>query len=194
MRIVGGEWGGRSLKSPAGQTTRPTSDRVRESMFNILLHSFGADFHSVIDCFAGTGALGLEALSRGAESCIFFEENKQTLKVLNANLESCRVPETSYRLNTSSDLFSWRTFLKSSNPFKPIDLIFSDPPYHKNWTDKFAISVSDHPALVPLLSPNCIWVAELASDERLPKLKNWKMLDQRVFGDTQVIFYQLSPS
>src|SRR5271170_6416993 len=95
MRIVAGEWRGRSLLAPSGTTTRPTADRVRQALFDMLMHAPWAgrsviEGASVLDLFAGTGALGLEALSRGAARAVFVERDRAALTSLRANVEACR--------------------------------------------------------------------------------------------------------
>ena len=95
MRIVAGQWRGRNLIAPIGIHTRPTADRVRQALFDMLLHApwggrDAVEGAQVLDAFAGTGALGLEALSRGASSCVFFEQDRNALAALKANVQACR--------------------------------------------------------------------------------------------------------
>ena len=89
MRIIAGDWRGRTIVAPTGETTRPTADRMRETLFNILTSRLGSfEGLSVADLFAGSGALGLEALSRGADSCLFVEEDKRAIEAIRKNLAS----------------------------------------------------------------------------------------------------------
>lgn len=123
LRIIAGEWRGRKLQAPAGDTTRPTADRTRETLFSMLVSRIG-DFDglAVADLFAGSGALGLEALSRGAASCIFVEQDAAALRALRANIASLRAaPQCNVRASSVLAL----------GPAKaPLDLILLDPPYN----------------------------------------------------------------
>lgn len=188
MRIVAGDYGGLTLKAPSGNTTRPTSDRVRESVFNILVHRYGFEFQNCADFFAGTGALGLEALSRGAKNCLFFEEDKNALKCLKQNIETCGVASNAFKIIAQGEVFKWRTLLAESRDFTPLDLIFCDPPYNKKWVQKLATSLVDHPPSQSLFSDNCLWVCEVAKDDEMPKFSSWEIDNEKDFGDTRVFF------
>ncbi len=123
MRIVAGEWRGRKLVAPAGDTTRPTADRTRETLFSMLVSRLGSfEGLAVADLFAGSGALGLEALSRGAASCIFVEQDAPAIRALRSNISNLQAQARS-DVRASSVL--------SLGPAKaPLDLILLDPPYH----------------------------------------------------------------
>ncbi len=127
MRIIAGEFGGRKLTPPESMKTRPTTDRVRESMFSALtsrLESF--DGVNVLDAFSGSGALGLEALSRGAQSCIFFEKDHKAIKVLKSNIKSfelCAPRAITYNMDV---FLAAKRHAIFENPF---DLVLLDPPY-----------------------------------------------------------------
>ena len=128
MRIVAGAWRGRALAAPPGTETRPTADRVRQALFDILMHApwWGPDRMagaSVLDLFAGTGALGLEALSRGAAHALFVENAPAALRVLRANIAACRAEDRCAVLAADA-----RALPKGA----PADLIFLDPPYHQD--------------------------------------------------------------
>ena len=122
MRIVAGEWRGRSIAAPKGETTRPTADRTRETLFNMLASRLG-DFDglSVADLFAGSGALGLEALSRGAASCLFVEEDKRAVDAIRANIAKLGAGQRSVVQQAS--------VLRLGPAKEPHDLIMLDPPY-----------------------------------------------------------------
>jgi 16S rRNA (guanine966-N2)-methyltransferase len=124
MRIIAGVWRGRNLASPAGAATRPTAERLRESVFNMLMHAPWAERllsgASVLDGFAGTGALGLEALSRGAASCVFVEQDRAALMALRANIIACRA-DSQARVLAQDALKLGRG--------APCHLVFLDPPY-----------------------------------------------------------------
>ncbi|NKJ41247.1 16S rRNA (guanine(966)-N(2))-methyltransferase RsmD [Novosphingobium sp. SG720] len=122
MRIIAGQWRGRKLNAPAGDTTRPTSDRTRETLFSMLTSRLG-DFEGlkVADLFAGSGALGLEALSRGAAHCLFVEQDAAAIRAIRANL-------TAFRVQAQADVRA--SSVLSLGPVKePLDLILLDPPY-----------------------------------------------------------------
>ena len=123
LRIIAGQWRGRKLQAPAGDTTRPTADRTRETLFSMLVSRIG-DFEglAVADLFAGSGALGLEALSRGAASCIFVEQDTAALRALRANIANLNAaPQSDVRAASVLTL----------GPAKaPLDLILLDPPYN----------------------------------------------------------------
>jgi len=120
MRIIAGAWRGRTIVAPKGDATRPTADRTREALFSMLTSRLG-DFEglSVADLFAGSGALGLEALSRGAESCLFVEQDKPALDALRANI---------VKLGAKADVRA-QSVLTLGPATKPYDLILLDPPY-----------------------------------------------------------------
>ena len=123
MRIVAGDWRGRRLDAPKGDGTRPTADRTRETLFNMLASRLGSfDGLAVVDLFAGSGALGLEALSRGASFCLFVEQDKAAVQVIENNIRAldCR---TRARVHAGS--------VVQLGPAKqPHDLLLLDPPYH----------------------------------------------------------------
>lgn len=123
MRIVAGEWRRRQLRAPPGEATRPTADRTRETLFNMLTSRLGSfDGLKVADLFAGSGALGLEALSRGAVRCLFAENDAAALRVLRANIASLRA-QPRCEVNPGS-------VLALGPAREPFDLILLDPPYH----------------------------------------------------------------
>jgi 16S rRNA (guanine966-N2)-methyltransferase len=121
MRIIAGEWRGRPLVSPVGDTTRPTADRTREALFSMLTSRIGSfEDLAVADLFAGSGALGLEALSRGAATCLFVEHDRSALDALKANIAKLGAKGADVRA----------TSVMALGPApKPLDLIMMDPPY-----------------------------------------------------------------
>ncbi len=120
MRIISGQWRGRPLTAPKGDATRPTGDRTREALFSMLTSRIGSfEGLAVADFFAGSGALGFEALSRGAASCLFVEQDKPALDAIRANAE---------RLGIRPDIRA-ASVLTLGQAAKPLDLIFMDPPY-----------------------------------------------------------------
>src|SRR5918999_234025 len=128
MRIVGGRFRGRALKGPRSDAIRPTSDRLRETIFNILAHSYGdvVEGARVLDLFAGTGAMGLEALSRGAAFALFVDDGAQARGVIRENIEALG-------LGGSTRLFRRdATRMGAAGPNRPFSLVFCDPPYGKD--------------------------------------------------------------
>lgn len=122
LRIIAGEWRGRKLQTPAGEVTRPTADRTRETLFSMLVSRLGSfEGLAVADLFAGSGALGLEALSRGAATCLFVEQDPAAIRALRANIAALRTAERC-DVRAASVL--------ALGPAKaPLDLILLDPPY-----------------------------------------------------------------
>jgi 16S rRNA (guanine966-N2)-methyltransferase len=183
MRIVGGKLKGRSLRAPSGRETRPTSDRVREAIFNILTHGvegFTIEGARVLDLFAGTGALGLEALSRGARFCQFVDESAEARGLIRQNADE---------LGLVGQCKIWRrdaTRLGRAAPQPPFDLVFADPPYGKGMGEKALISlVSDG-----WLAEGAIVVLEESSSAEIAQPVELSLIDRRPYGDTQVVFYR----
>ena len=183
MRIVGGKFRGREIKGPDSLATRPTSDRVRESIFNILAHGF-ADFTledaRVLDLFAGTGALGLEAISRGAKFCCFIEEDQPARGVIRTNADSCGV---------IGQCKIWRrdaTDLGPAAPQTPFTLAFVDPPYAKGLGEKALASLVAGGWLVP----GAIVVLEENEKTIVPDVNGLSLVDTRIYGETSVRFYR----
>ncbi len=178
MRITGGQYRSRALKAPKGSLTRPTSDRVREALFSILGPRAAA--RRVLDLYAGTGALGLEALSRGAESVVFVERSKEALAALRANVEAlglvARACVASAVERAARDLEGER-----------FDLVFADPPYADV---KSGAAVRAIEALVlPHLAPSALLVLEHASRDPAPLIEGLVLDDGRTYGDTTLSFY-----
>ena len=177
MRIVGGRFRGRVVAAPAGSLTRPTSDKVRESLFNILAHGVewtGIEGARVLDLFAGTGALGLEALSRGAAYCLFVEDNADARGLIRENVEALG-------LTGASKL--WRrdaTKLGTAAPMQPFQLLFADPPYGKGLGELALQAVADG----GWLSPGAICVLEERADVAPAIPSGFEALDTRTYGDT----------
>ena len=123
MRIVAGEWRGRKLVAPEGDTTRPTSDRTRETLFSMLVSRLGSfEDLRVADLFAGSGALGLEALSRGAASCMFVEQDPAAIRALRSNITNLRAQER-------CDVRATSVMAMGAVRNEPLDLVLLDPPY-----------------------------------------------------------------
>jgi 16S rRNA (guanine966-N2)-methyltransferase len=121
MRVISGELGGRRLTAPEGTTTRPTTDKVRQAVFNSLSHADVLDGAFVVDLYAGSGALGIEALSRGAGRCTFVERDRSALRALRTNIEALGL--TDRATIVSSDVLAWVPSVRG------VDVAFVDPPY-----------------------------------------------------------------
>lgn len=174
LRIISGEWRGRKLQAPAGDTTRPTADRTRETLFSMLVSRLGSfEGLAVADLFAGSGALGLEALSRGAASCVFAEQDPAAVRALRANIAALRAAgQCDVRAGSVLTL----------GPVKqPLDLILLDPPYHSG-----AGSVAlDKLARLGWIGEGT-WISlETAADEE-PKVKGLEMQAERKVGKARI--------
>jgi|UniRef100_A0A7C3SJU5 16S rRNA (guanine(966)-N(2))-methyltransferase RsmD len=180
MRIIAGVFKGRRLAAVKGRM-RPTSDKVREAIFNIL--GAGVLGAKVLDLFAGTGALGLEALSRGAQSAVFVEEHPAALAVLRQNIHRLGLADRTEVLPMPV-----RAGLKKLASQKAsFDLVFLDPPYGSG----LAAATLRELAVLPLLSPAARVVAEHSRREVLPdRLYGLERVELRRYGDTQVAFYE----
>jgi 16S rRNA (guanine966-N2)-methyltransferase len=180
LRIIGGLLKGRRLTGVRGQI-RPTADRVREAIFNIL----GADVHDcrVLDLFAGTGALGIEALSRGARAAVFVENHRSALQVLEGNLARCGLTEASRVLPLSAD----RALPRLAAAGERFSLIFLDPPYEYGIPDMMLSLL----AQLNLVTPNGRIVVEHSRREELALVYQQLVRnDQRRYGATLISFYQ----
>lgn len=181
MRIVGGRFRGRAIAAPSHDGLRPTADRVRESVFNILLHgvdAFTLEAARVIDLFAGTGALGLEALSRGAGYCLFVEEAAEARALIRANVEAMGLTGVTkiYRRDATS--------LGPAQTHQPFNLAFLDPPYGRGLAERGLVSLRDG----GWLTPGAIAVVEERASVTLALPEGFAEVDRRTYGDTQVLF------
>lgn len=180
MRIVAGRFKGAALAAPKSQGTRPTSDRLRETIFNILAHGLDFDLDSkrVLDLFAGTGALGFEAISRGARHCTFIEDGTEARGVIRRNMETLG-------LNGASKIFRRdATKMGAVGTIEPFDLLFADPPYDKGLGEKAFASVLEGGWLKP--GALCVLEERASADVVLPA--GFEHLDRRTVGDSQVVF------
>jgi 16S rRNA (guanine966-N2)-methyltransferase len=175
VRIVAGEWRGRPLLAPAGRATRPTSDRAREGLFSMLASRLGSfEELQVADLFAGTGALGLEALSRGAAFCTFVEKDRDALDILKRNIDTLGAAER-------ADIRA-QSVEHATPPRRACDLILMDPPYRSGLAEHALERISDPSWLAP-----GGWISVELQDEA-PDLPAHLVVDvKRKFGRATVI-------
>lgn len=181
MRITGGQLKGRLLVSPRGLGIRPTSDQVREAIFNII----GQDLHGVkvLDLFAGTGILGIETLSRGASSVVFVDISPQSIKLIRKNLALCEHQDSGVIIRRDLRKGIRRIHILSKQVF---DLVFLDPPYGKNFIPLILSGLST----MDILSNRSRVVAESSKTEKLPvHFESLEMVDARSYGDTKISVY-----
>jgi 16S rRNA (guanine966-N2)-methyltransferase len=178
MRVIAGRLGGRRLKAPSGRATRPTSDRVREAVFAML---GGVEGTRVLDLFAGTGALGIEALSRGASSAVFIERDASVVKVLRGNLAALGIAPQAAEVRRADVPPALRSARARKETY---DLVFIDPPYgqaHERGPELSAM-------LPSLLSPGARVVVE--SDRRAPLELAIALERHRRYGDTSITIHR----
>lgn len=179
MRIVGGKFKGRRLFVPKGLDVRPTADRVREAVFSILAAK--VEGARVLDLFAGTGALGLEALSRGAARAVFVDRRPLALKIIKRNVEALGLEGSARILRT--DLSRGPEGLRQETG--PFDLIFMDPPYGKG----LVAPALDMAARLKLAGPETQAVIEQSFREDPPRIgPDWTLAQERVYGRTRIYF------
>ncbi len=154
MRIIAGEWRGRRLETREGMDVRPTPERVKEALFNIL--QFQLEGRRVLDLFAGSGQLGLEALSRGAAEAVFVDESRESAAVVKRNIASLKAEAKTRLYQTDFSAF----LLRRQEPF---DIVFLDPPYRSGCLEKAL------PLVAAITSPGGTIIAEHPTDEELPE-------------------------
>lgn len=182
MRITGGKYGGLKLLGPAHQGLRPTTDRVREALFSILGDSFWQG--RVLDLFAGTGALGIEALSRGARYVCFVEKDPKGLRLLKRNLQHLPDVTTEVHIFPGDVL---RMLPRISRAEQAFDLILLDPPFNA----KLWLRVLELISRLPLLAPAGQLVVEIPKDDLLPnQVGRLQRVDKRVYGEVSIEFWQ----
>jgi len=187
MRITGGNLGGRRLEAPADDRVRPTSDRIRQAIFNMLAHKdfgigFSLDGIAVADLFAGTGALGIEALSRGARFCLLVDDDAESRALVRENVEA---------LGLTGVTKIWRRDATDLGPLGtgaggPFGLVFLDPPYRKNLIPPALKSLKDG----GWLTQNALLMAETSLGEDIAA-DGFEILDRRNYGETEIAFLTL---
>jgi len=180
MRIVGGRLRGRALAAPKSQGIRPTADRLRESLFNILAHAYGDPVSGarVLDLFAGTGAMGLEALSRGAAYALFVDESAGARGIIRENVEMLG-------LGGQSRLFRRdATRMGPAAPNEPFSLVFCDPPYGKGLAEQALASC----AVGGWLTNDALVVVEEAGDASFKWPEGFAEIKTRDYGEAKLVF------
>ncbi|MDQ6859589.1 MAG: 16S rRNA (guanine(966)-N(2))-methyltransferase RsmD [Verrucomicrobiota bacterium] len=182
MRVVAGTAGGIRLTVPP-TSVRPTMDRVKAAIFSSLGERIvGA---RVLDLFAGTGALGIEALSRGAESALFVEENRAAVQAIEQNFIRTKLRGKV----TQQEVFAF--FERARRPNEKFDIIFADPPYEKTKTGgEFTRLLLEQQKLADLLEPSGIFVLEKRPDEQLFASRLWSVVRAKTYGATEVLFLE----
>src|SRR6185369_6073159 len=179
MRIVGGRLRGRALAAPKSQAIRPTADRLRESLFNILAHAHGDPVSGarVLDLFAGTGALGLEALSRGASFALFVDDGAEARALLRENVATLGLGGITRIFRRDA------TKLGAAHPVEPFSLAFLDPPYGMGLAEQALASARAGGWLLP---DALVVVEEATGAFRVPE--GYEEIERRAYDDTELIF------
>src|SRR5882757_9367872 len=189
MRVVGGRLRSRPIAGPKGEGKfeglRPTSDRLREAMFNILVHAYGDPVTGarVLDLFAGTGALGIEAASRGAAFVLFVDDGVEARSLLRNNTEALGLGGTTRIFRRDA------TKLGPAHPLEPFSLVFLDPPYGKGLAERALTSAKEG----GWLTPDALIVVEEAADVDFAAPHGFEEIERREYGDTQVVFLKPVP-
>lgn len=181
MRVISGSAKGHRLQPVPGDTTRPITDRAKEALFSIL--GDWIEGARVLDLFGGTGAVGIEALSRGAEHATILDRNRRAVETIYANLLHCKLNE--YATVELADSF---TFLKKYSG-EPFDLLFIAPPQYQGWWRDALLLVDERPEL---LYEEALVVVQIHPREEIPlDLKNLEEYDRRTYGSVLLLFYEL---
>jgi 16S rRNA (guanine966-N2)-methyltransferase len=186
MRIVGGRLGGRILAGPKSQAIRPTSDRLRESLFNILAHGHGDPVTGarVLDLFAGTGALGLEAMSRGASFALFIDDDTEARALMRQNVEALGLGGVTRIFRRDA------TKLGAAHPVEPFSLVFLDPPYRYGLAEGALVSLRSG----GWLTPDALVIVEEAADAAFQAPDGFIETDRRRYDDSEFIFLGPTPA
>lgn len=181
LRVISGEAKGRKLKMVEGDTTRPITDRVKENLFNLIQWIVPECYF--LDLFAGTGSVGIEALSRGANQVVFLEKQKNAVQVIKENLAHCRLEERSIVYHTDSF-----TFL-ANDPRQAFNIIYVAPPQYKEMWIKALEILDEKPGW---LAEDGVVIVQIHPKEFKPlELVNFTLIDQRKYGSTMLCIYQI---
>ena len=183
MRVVGGRLRGRSLSGPKTQSIRPTADRLREALFNILVHGYGDPVSGarVLDLFAGTGALGIEAISRGAAFALFVDDRAEARALLRANVETLGLGGVTRIFRRDA------TKLGAAHPVEPFSLVFADPPYGQGLAEQALASARAG----GWLAPDALVVVEEAASAAFKPPEGFEELERRRYDDTEFVILRL---
>jgi 16S rRNA (guanine966-N2)-methyltransferase len=186
MRVVGGRLKGRNIAAPSSRDIRPTADRLRESVFNILLHAYDDPIEGarVLDLFAGTGALGIEAVSRGAAFTLFVDNGAEARALLRNNVEALGLGGVTkvYRRDATN--------LGPAHPVEPFALVFLDPPYGRGLAEKALASLRSGGWLVP----GALLVVEESKAANVAAPEGFDELERRAYDDTEFVFLRATAS
>jgi 16S rRNA (guanine966-N2)-methyltransferase len=180
MRVVGGRLRSRPIAGPKEEGLRPTADRLREALFNILMHAYGDPVTGarVLDLFAGTGALGIEAISRGAAFVQFVDDGIEARSLLRQNTEALGLGGTTRIFRRDA------TKLGPAHPMEPFSLVFLDPPYRKGLAEKALTSARDG----GWIKPEALVIVEEAVDAKFAAPAGFEELERRDYDDTELVF------
>lgn len=185
MRIVAGEFRGRALAAPKTQEIRPTTDRTRQAMFNVIAHSWPEALGGtrVLDLFAGTGALGIEALSRGAATCLFVDDGAEARGLIRQNTEALSLQGRTkiFRRDAAS--------LGLAGSFGPFDLMFADPPYGRGLGGAALRAAAEG----GWLSPGALCIVEEKANGAFDPGAEFSEIDRRAYGETVIRFLTFAP-
>ena len=180
MRVIGGEAKGRKLKTVPGTSTRPITDRVKENLFNLIQWEVsGSRF---LDLFAGTGSVGIEALSRGAEETVFLDTGRAAISVIHDNLTHCRLAKRAKVTRTDAFVFL------ANDPKEPFDLIYIAPPQYKKLWEKALWTLDGRPGWLEE-KEGLIIVQIHPKEYQELELENLELVDQRTYGSTMLSLY-----
>ena len=184
LRIIGGEWRGRKLRFPDAPNLRPTPDRVRETVFNWLAPIINGA--RCLDLFAGSGALGLEALSRGAVFTTFVDSHKKVTQALHSHLDLLNINDKAEVLQMDGVQFLSHDNFKNTEA-RVYDVVFLDPPYHLDLMEKVVPLLEENNCL----ADNAMLYLEIEKRQSLPELpENWKMLKEKTAGEVSYFLFQ----
>ena len=182
MRVIAGEAKGRKLQRVSGRGTRPITDRVKENLFNLVQWEVpGSRF---LDLFAGTGSLGIEALSRGAAVVVFLDSGREAIRVIHAKLKHCRLDDRALVYRTDAFVFL------ANDPDEPFDIIYIAPPQYRELWIRALLAIDVRPGW---LNPSGLAIAQLHPKEfKDLALLHLELVDQRTYGSTSLCFFALS--
>ena len=182
MRIIGGEYKGRILRMPKGVAIRPTQDRVREALFNVIRECIPGS--SVLDLYAGSGAFGIEALSRGASFAIFVDNNTKCIRTIKSNLSQIGIKGPVAKV-IKADAYSALVKLKKSNI--SLDVVFLDPPYHRGLGKNSLIKLDAYDIVTPL---GFVITEHFLKDDMPEEVGYLRLIKRKKYGDTILSYYR----